>query len=68
MNNIQVRKNGITTVLGNTSANTITSCLPKLDRDQLKDFDLSNVEFCDDADEKECVSNQDMSFLTADIQ
>lgn len=68
MNNIQVRKSGITTVLGNTSANTITSCLPKLDRDQLKDFDLSNVEFCDDADEKECVSNQDMSFLTADIQ
>lgn len=53
-----------------TSEHQITTCGPVLSDEQLKQIDLSNIEFCDDRNEESDESNcevKDMSFLTADL-
>lgn len=62
-------KNGITTVLPVLTSKDVETCGRIMTSAELRAIDLTSIDFCEEVadNERECESDRDMSYLTADL-
>ncbi len=65
----KIKFNGVTRSSASADIIEITTCAPTLTTSEIKEIELSNIEFCDYTveDSYHCTSERDMGYLTSDL-